>query len=595
MPVIDDLARRWRRVFRRRRRDAVELGQQADEQIERLLIRRLERLTSVRRFVGLWLALFFLLLVCGIAQIRSLSIYYQSLVPVPGGLYSEGIVGSFTTANPLSATGTADTTVSHLVFSGLFKYDNNNQLTGDLAQGWTTNANQTQYTVHLRHNITWQDGKPFTADDVVFTYHTIQNPAAQSPLYSSWEGITVTEQDKYTVVFALPDALSSFPYNLTNGIAPEHLLANTTPEQLRSASFNTEPIGTGPFAWKSVEVTGTNAADNQQRIDLSAFNKYWSGRPKLNGFSVITYSDDTHMIDAFEAKQLDAMSDLQTLPPELTNDKSVQTYVTPLTSAVMAFFNNSQQFLSDVSLRKALVSAVNRDQLLSSFSYPTIPVTGPLLRGQLGYNPTISELPFNLTTANQLLDQDGWARNSAGQRVKNGQPLDLSLVTQDTPQYTQTAQFLQQAWAQLGVKATVSYYDSDDLQSEIIANHDYDVLLYGINIGVDPDVYAYWDSSQASVSSQGHLNLSEYKSGAVDAALEAARTRSDPTVRAVKYQSFLSNWVQDAPALALYQPNFLYVTRGPVFGFERSADNSAVSRLSNVDQWEIRQQSEDIN
>ena len=103
------------------RRNAVELGQQADQQIERLLIRRFEKLISVRRFVVLWVGLFVAIFFITVMQLRSLSPYYQSLQPVPGGLYSEGLIGSFTNANPLYATSAADTAISHLIFSGLFR------------------------------------------------------------------------------------------------------------------------------------------------------------------------------------------------------------------------------------------------------------------------------------------------------------------------------------------------------------------------------------------------------------------------------------------------------------------------------------------
>jgi peptide/nickel transport system substrate-binding protein len=594
-PKIDDSTkRRWRLGLKRRRQGAIELGQQADAHIEKLLIRRFDRLVSVRRFMLLWVSLFLLLILVGIGQLRGLSSFYQRLKPVPGGLYNQGVVGSFTTANPLYAIGTADAAVSHVVFSGLFKYDNNNNLTGDLAKNWTLNAAQTRYIVHLKKNIVWQDGKPFTADDVVFTYHTIQNIQAQSPLYSSWKDVTVSKQDAYTVNFDLPNPLSSFPYALINGIVPVHLLKSIAPEQIRSAAFNIAPVGTGPFELKYIDVTGTTVADRQQRIALQAYGHYWVGRPKLDGFSFITYSDDQHMINAFKRKQLNAMSGLETEPAELVGDKSVQTYSTPLTSAVMAFFNNSHANLNDVNVRRALLSGVDRKQLEKLFDSPIKLVNSPLLKGQLGYDPSIVEPSYDQAIANQTLDQDGWVRGVSGLRSKAGQPLGFSLSTQDTPQYTRVAQFLQQQWAKLGVKVTVHYYSSADLQSIVIANHDYDVLLYGLNIGVDPDVFAYWDSSQASVSSQGHLNLSEYKSAAADQALEAGRTRSDPAVRTLKYRTFLTDWVQDAPALALYQPNTLYITHGPVFNYQRKADNSELSQFYNVNTWEVRQQQQNI-
>jgi peptide/nickel transport system substrate-binding protein len=288
------------------------------------------------------------------------------------------------------------------------------------------------------------------------------------------------------------------------------------------------------------------------------------------------------------------MSGLEAIPEELASDKSIQAYATPLSSAVMAFFNNSRPILNDKTIRRAFVSGVDRNQLPALFNYPISLVDAPLLHGQLGYEPTLTQLGYDPAAANQMLDQAGWTRNESGQRVKNGQPLQLSLSSQDTVQYSKVAQFLQREWAKLGVKLVVHYYSGEDLQSSVISNHDYDILLYGISIGVDPDVFAYWDSSQASISSQGHLNLSEYKSTAVDQALQAARTRSDPAVRIPKYRTLLTNWVQDAPALALYQPDYIYITRGPVFGYQRKADTGVNDRFYNVNQWMVRQQKQTI-
>src|SRR5258708_3061817 len=179
--MVDDATkRRWRRGFRRKRRDALELGQQADLQIEKLLLRRFDRLLFVRRFVFLWVTLFVALIFWTYFQARGLSAYYQSLQPVPGGIYSEGIAGTFTNANPLYASSAADQAVSRLVFAGLLKYDDGNNLVGGLAQDWTIGPAQTHYSVHLKKNLSWHDGQPLTARDVVFTFNTIKNIQSQS-------------------------------------------------------------------------------------------------------------------------------------------------------------------------------------------------------------------------------------------------------------------------------------------------------------------------------------------------------------------------------------------------------------------------------
>jgi len=129
----------------------------------------------------------------------------------------------------------------------------------------------------------------------------------------------------------------------------------------------------------------------------------------------------------------------------------------------------------------------------------------------------------------------------------------------------------------------------DDFQGSV-SRHDYDALLYGIAIGPDPDVFAYWHSSQANLSSATRLNLSEYKSAIADKSLEAGRTRTDPSVRTVKYRPFLEAWRSDAPAIVLYQPRFYYLARSEVFGFNPRLFNEPSDRFSNVSQWMIRQQ-----
>ncbi len=586
--------RKFKKQFKKHHQGAVDTVAQADKKIEKLLIRRFDRLVSVRRFILMWVSVFVLMIFATYLQARNLSPHYQVLEPVAGGLYNEGLIGSFTNANPIYATGAADAAVSRLVFSGLFKYDNDNKLVGDLATSYTISDNQLRYTVILRKNVTWQDGASFNADDVVFTYHTIQNIAAQSPLYSSWQGITVTKLDNYAVAFDIPNALSSFPYSLTNGIIPYHVLSKKQPAQLRSLSFNTEPIGTGPFMLKYIEVTGSTPKDRQQRISFVPFADYWAGRPKLDGLSIITYNDDQAIVSAFEKKQLNAASGLEQVPAELAKDKTVEQHNTPLTTAVMAFFNNSRAPLNDVNVRKALTASVNRNSLINLLGSVNQLVDSPLLKGQLGYDASVAELGYNLDYANQLLDQQGWAKGANGIRAKDGKTLSLGLSAQNSASYTKVAEFLQSEWSKIGVKVTIDLHDSNELQASVIGSHAYDILLYGINIGVDPDVYAYWDSSQASLTSQGHLNLSEYQSAAADAAIEAGRTRSDPTIRAVKYRAFQNIWSADAPAVALYQPNYLYVTRGPVFNYDRKANNSSVDRFYNVNQWMVRQQHKNV-
>jgi peptide/nickel transport system substrate-binding protein len=160
-------------------------------------------------------------------------------------------------------------------------------------------------------------------------------------------------------------------------------------------------------------------------------------------------------------------------------------------------------------------------------------------------------------------------------------------VSQSLSEYASITQKIQQQWGAVGVEIEAILQPEEDIQSNALARHDYDVLLYGISIGFDPDVFAYWHSSQADPNSSS-LNLSEFKNAVADEALEAGRTRVDETLRKVKYEPFLRQWQAEVPAVALYQPRFVMVTRGTFVGFESKFMSSATDRYWSIANWKIR-------
>lgn len=587
--MIDRTTRlRWRRRVRRRKRQVEDLSVQTEEQFERHFFRRINRLFDVRRFALSWVLLLCLLISGSVVQTLGLSRYYQEIRPVPGGNFVEGIIGSFTNANPLYANGPVDSSAARLVFSGLFSYDSKNVLIGDLAEKWTVDERGIKYTVTLKKNLKWHDGKALTAKDVLFTYQTIQNPDAKSPLFSSWQGIKVEAPSERTVIFTLPNTLSSFPYALTNGIVPRHILEQVPVNQLRSTRFNVaSPVGSGPFKWERIEVSGETPETRSEQIGLLPNPNYHGNKPKLQHFVIRTFRDEKKLLQSFESGELNAIAGLNAVPDTLQKKSDIRDYNIPLTGEVMVFFKNSQPALADKSVRQALVHSVDVGSLVKGLSYPAITARGPLLQDMIGYDKTLTQLPPNGDIANQLLDKAGWARGGNGLRSKDGKPLKFTLFSQNTGEYAYVAGALQKVWRALGVDVEVILQEDDELQG-VITRHDYDMLLYGISLGADPDVFAYWHSSQTDPRSS-RLNLSEYKSAPADRSLEAGRTRADPALRAIKYKPFLEAWRTDAPALALYQPRFVYVTQGELFNFNPQVLNAATDRYNTVTEWMIRQ------
>ncbi len=578
---------RFRRRLQLGEKRAEDLSEQAEIGIEKYILRRFGRLHKVRRFVITWILLLLIGIFGTLGQNYLLSNYFQTLKPVPGGIYNEGVVGTFTTANPIYAVSDVDLSVSHLIFASLLTYNSRNQLVGELASSYSVNSLGNVYTVHLKPNLTWQDGSPLTSKDVVFTYNLIENPNAESPLANSWQGVNVSAEGPSTVVFNLPNTLASFPQFLTTGIIPQHLLTNIPASEMRSATFNSQdPVGSGPFSWQSISVSGNDPSNAIEEITLTPFSHYVLGKPKLDQFVLHAYANQSQLTNAFTSGQLNGAEGFSDLPSSIANMKSADIHNYLLTAGIYTFFKTSSGILADQAVRSALVQAVNVPAIINGLNFPTHQVNEPLLEGQLGYNPAYSEPGYNPAAAANILSQDGWNLGANGIRAKNGQQLSFNLTVSSSSDYVQLAKQLIKYWHKIGVQVNLITEDPSDFNN-VLVSHDYDALLYGISIGVDPDVYVYWDSSQALANAPSRLNLSEWSNSKADAALEEGRAKLDPVVRATAYQDLLSAWQQDLPALGLFQPRLLYVTYGPVFGLNGNTINSNTDRYNNVQNWEI--------
>lgn len=574
-----------RKLYNRRQKQALNLSKQAGDNLDKHVLGRFGRLLAVRRFVFSWLMFWGLLAIIVGWQIANLSVYFQTVEPVPGGIYNEGIYGNLTNVNPIYATSEVDSSLSRLIFAGLLTYNNRNQLVDCLASNYSVDSSGKTYIVHLKPGLTWQDGKPLTAADVVFTFDTIKNVNAQSPLYSSWQGVNISAVNSLTVKFSLPNPLASFPYNLTTGIIPKHILGSISPSELRSANFNTvDPVGSGPFKWHAIEVNGDTPQNAIEQIGLLPFSGYVLGKPRLAEFIVHAYASKAQLIDAFNSGQLNGLAGLGSVPKSLVRN-SVHIYSPLLTAGDYVFFKTNTAPLNDVAVRRALVLASNPQSIISRLKYNTIPVNEPLLIGQLAYNVKYAQLANDPTQAKQILSQDGWQISKNGFEYKNGQMLQFNLVTTNTSENHLVVSMLQSQWRAIGANLQ-PIYESANTYSTTIQDHNYNMTLNAISIGIDPDVFVYWDSSQYDPRSTD-LNFSDYNNTNADIALEAGRTRLNPALRVIKYRSFLADWQKDAPALGLYQPRALYITRQTVYGLNVHEMNTPEGRYNNVQNWEI--------
>jgi peptide/nickel transport system substrate-binding protein len=548
----------------------------------KFIIRRLANLREVRRHAFGWIVLVSLL--SGVAWWQSTvsAAQYSTDVSAEGGVYTEGVVGGIDNLNPIFAATPAERSAARLIFASLLTYDEQGDLVGELAQNWTFDDTGKIFTLNLRPQARWQDGAPVTADDVIFTFALIKNADTRSPLYASWRNIGVEKVDAHTVRFILPAVYAGFPNSLIVGMLPQHTLKDVKPSELRTEPFNRAPaVGSGPFAFQGL--SAIDAAQTHYLVRMSANPMYVLGAPKLAGFQLHAYKDREELPKALRNQEVASISDtVISHLPDMDSESFERTYA-PLNNGVYAFLRTDAAFLGDGRVRQALQLATDHSAINKLFNGAVTNLEGPLLPGQLGYRNDTRQPAMNVVRAKQLLDEAGWTQAGQGsRRIKNGEPLKLRIVTVSSGDYPALAQALMDQWSKIGVEFESALVKAEDIQQNVILPRAYDVLIYEIAIGRDPDVYAYWHSSQAT--SRG-FNLSDYKSPKVDDALESARSRLDPQLRDAKYHLFVQQWLADAPAIGLYRPSLVYVHNKDVVTFKAHALVDPVDRYFDVRYW----------
>ena len=257
-------------------------------------------------------------------------------------------------------------------------------------------------------------------------------------------------------------------------------------------------------------------------------------------------------------------------------------------NGVYLFFKNSSPHLEDAGLRRALISGLDIAVLLDSLDRKAQRIFGPLLPEHDGFEAAARPPGFDPVLARGLLESAGW-RPDGGGWSKDGRPLELMLTTQKDTPYETLAREIERQLEELGAGVELDLRPPESVPLEILQNHDYgDMLIYGINLGGDADVYLYWHSSQADSNSTLRLNLAEYRSGLADEALEVARSRTDPAERRERYGDFQRIWADDLPALPLYRFRLTYYTLRHAAG---PRDNTLVidstDRFADVAGWAV--------
>lgn len=525
----------------------------------KFIIARLDNMRSVRRHVILWMMCVGLLIALVGLQMLWFQKSYLTSAPVKGGVFAEAVKGPVATLNPLFASSGAELAASHLLFSSLYDYDASGHLRGSLASSTTVDQTGKEYTVTLRKGVKWHDGADLTARDVIFTTQLMKDPAtrALAALRVAWKDTVVTVVDDYTVKFTLTSPNAAFPQALTFAVLPQHILKNVAPQSMRENSFSNAPVGSGPFQLKLLQLV--NETEGRKIVHMSAYPNYYRGEPKLSRFQLHVYGSDSAIMNALRTGEVSAATDINTKNAMSVDTSEYDIISKPVNSGVYALLNTTQPILKDKKVRQALQVGTDIAAIRKAVSDRVQPLDLPFVNGQLTGDGIPAAPVYDATKAATLLDQAGWTLQG-GSRAKDGQPLKLRVVTIKDEDYERALEALVGQWRKLGVVLDTEIVDtsdpSQDFTQRTLQLRDFDVLINRLIIGADPDVYAYWHSSQATALGK---NYSNYSSGVSDDSLTSALSRAEPELRNAKYKSFARQWLDDAPALGLYQANMYYV------------------------------------
>lgn len=540
----------------------------------KFLVSRIENLRHIRRHLVAWLVLLMMLISLNALQIVFNQSYTSSLQPVEDGTYAEGVLGPVNNLNPLFASTDAELSASKLLFSSLLSYDQSGRLQNEVAKSIETKDNGKSYTVSIHDNIKWHDGQPMTAEDIAFTVKTMQDPVANANQFSSWQGIQVTVVNPYQLTFVLPATYAPFPSALTFPIIPQHILGKVAPATLQENNFNDNPIGSGPFKYVDLQTIDANREKNA--LQLVRNDHYWKTQPHLGRFSLYVYSNKQDIAQALRQREINAANGVK------VDEVGIESSDIALNNGVYALLRTDGQILLDKQVRKVLVQSLDRDALRKQLQV-TKSLDGPIVNNLTPQTNQIMQTSYDLQAAEQALTTAGWIKNKNGILEKAGIPLELRLVAVDTANYKKITSALVQQWKKLGIKLQVQLIDPEQIQQVILRPRAYDILVYELSMGGDPDGYAFWHSSQ--VSSSG-LNFSNYNSPAVDDALLTARGRSTMAQRDAKYVTFARKWVDDVPAIALYRSSLQYSTTKGTHALENTdVLVSPTDRYYNVADW----------
>ncbi|MFO8088593.1 MAG: ABC transporter substrate-binding protein [Desulfatiglandaceae bacterium] len=373
----------------------------------------------------------------------------------------------------------------------------------------------------LRPGVLFHDGHQVDSGDVKFTYEAIMNPANLSPRAADYEPVKSVEAiDPMTVRIVYKRLYSPAIGTWSIGILPSHLLDDQSlrkealrrgkdPENfsMRLSEFNRHPVGSGPFIFREWKA--------DRRIVLDRFEQYWEGAPRYERYCFRIIPDLLTQEMEFYAGTIDAYDVQPHQVERLSADPGFQRFSGTAFGYTYIGYNMRRKPFDDARVRLALGMAIDKLKIIDYVLYGQGElITGPFAKQTDFYDHSIEPVPYDPEGALALLEEAGWRRGPDGWLEKNGNRLQFTLITNSGNDLRKAVLAIaQDSWRRIGIDVNTDLLEWSVFLQERINKTDFDACVLGWSLGIDPDLYQIWHSSQIGPH---QLNFVGFKNAEAD-------------------------------------------------------------------------------
>ena len=491
-----------------------------------------------------------------------------------GGTISFAISSEPKVLNPPIHTLAIESMVMSALFAGLVRTTRDGSFEPDLAETYSVEDGGMTYRFKLRPGLRWQDGRPLTSADFLYTYQTYIDPKTSTAYLLGWDKIERVETpDSATVVYRMREAFAPFlPFVAGSGVLPRHVLSGT--QDIRRDPFNRAPVGSGPFKLKDWQTAS--------QIVLEANANYWRGRPRLDRLVFKIVPDATTQVNQLQAGEVDIIGGVQPALWDQVREMAPLVATTAYDDTRYALVQLDQYgFLKEVAVRQALDYATPKQDIvrgilrgLGTPAYADVPP------GSFYYSAKVEHHDYNLDTARRILGQAGFVMRN-GVMVRNGQALRVPIYTvASSPTLVEVAQVLKDSWSRIGVETDLTTMEATTLFSNQGPqwNGMDAALIFTWTQGIDPYNYVNWSSKQIPNNEDDPgENAERYANPVMDDLVVRGGQVADPARRRQVYAQIQQILAHDVPVIFLYWPMSLYAYGAKVHGFRPDAFGGVLS------------------